>query len=105
MQHLTLFRGRAPGIHQVTDGENGVLYEHARPGVTHHLAYFITHQGLITMDGAFCAHWFSAPEAAMFQPGDRVIQKITTMSAQRTATSVRSTAITGEHGRQRLSFP
>lgn len=79
--------------------------EHARPGVTHHLFDLIPHAGLVTVNGTFCTHGFTAPELASFQTGCRVVQEGVTMYAQWTATAVHPAAITGEHGLDRPQFP
>jgi hypothetical protein len=46
-------------------GEEGVMQEHARAGVAHHLADLLTFLGLIAVDGAPGAGGFRCPIRAV----------------------------------------
>ena len=64
-------------------GHDGVVQEHARTGIAHHLPYLLAHGRLVAMHRAPGATRFALAKAAMLQTLVSVIQQGLTLRAKK----------------------
>ena len=69
-------------IPQVGDGHDGIVQEHARPGIAHYLSDALAHDGLVAMQGASGATGFGIAKAAMLQASMSVSFQFSTLGAK-----------------------
>ena len=64
------------------DGHDGIVQEHARAGIAHHLSDTLAHNGLVAMQGASGATGFGIAIAAMLQASMGVSFQFSTLRAE-----------------------
>ena len=65
------------------NGHDGVVQEHARTGISHHLAYLLAHGRLVAMHGASGATGFILAKLATLQALVGIIQQGLALRAER----------------------
>ena len=65
------------------NGHDGVVQEHARTGIAHHLPYLLAHGRLVAMHGASGATGFVLAKLAMLQALVGIIQQSLALRAER----------------------
>lgn len=58
-------KSSSPFPHQMSEGDDGVVPEHAWTGVAHDLAHELAHCGFVAMDGTMLAGRFVVAKLAM----------------------------------------
>ena len=74
---------RPQEVPQVSNGKDGVVQEHARTGIAHHLPYLLAHVRFVAMHGAPGATGFVLAKAAMLQALNGIIQQCLALGAER----------------------
>lgn len=67
---------------QVAQGHEGMVPQHAWPGIAHHGSYACLHVGTIAMHGTKAARRLGLPEGAVRQPSVRIFQQRPARGAQ-----------------------
>ncbi len=69
-------------IPQVMKRHDGIVQEHARTGIAHHLSDALAHNWLVAMQGASGATGFGIAKAAMLQASMGVSFQFSTLGAK-----------------------